>query len=132
MNAGVLGIIAAQFESPQDIARVMGLHATKRSKEFPGWQEWTAPSFEIRSDSPIEIGIDGEATTIDPPLQFRIMASSLRVRIPHQAPGYSPAAARLRANQSTIQRLVDVLFRTRRPGVLNERSTGSDGPNGRK
>ena len=37
-------------------------------------------------------GIDGEALVLDPPLQFRIRAGVLRVRIARQHPGASPSA----------------------------------------
>jgi hypothetical protein len=41
----------------------------------------------------VEIGIDGEAMLLDPPIRFQILPGALRVRIPPQAPGCSPAAA---------------------------------------
>jgi hypothetical protein len=41
----------------------------------------------------VEVGVDGEAVLVDPPIQFRMLPGALRVRIPVQAPGYSPAAA---------------------------------------
>ena len=41
----------------------------------------------------MEIGIDGGATSQEPAIPFRIVPKAPRVRIPHQAPGYSPAAA---------------------------------------
>ncbi len=47
----------------------------------------------MRSGQPVEIGIDGEALVLDPPIRFRILPGALRVRIPPHAPGYSPAAA---------------------------------------
>ena len=55
--------------------------------------EWTATSFRVRSGHPIEIGIDGEAMLLDPPLDFRTLPGAVGVRIPLRAPGYSPAAA---------------------------------------
>ena len=55
--------------------------------------DWTDTAYEVRSGQPVEIGIDGEAMLRDPPIQFRILAGALRLRIPPQAPGYSPAAA---------------------------------------
>ena len=56
-------------------------------------EEWSAPSFEVRSDSPVAAGIDGEAAKLDPPLQFRTRPQALRVRIAPQHPGASPSAA---------------------------------------
>jgi diacylglycerol kinase family enzyme len=56
------------------------------------WREWSTPSFEVRSDRPLPAGIDGEATQLDPPLQFRIHPATLRVRIARRHPGASPSA----------------------------------------
>jgi diacylglycerol kinase family enzyme len=56
-------------------------------------EEWSAPSFEVRSDGPVAAGIDGEAAKLDPPLQFRSRPGALRVRIAPQHPGASPSAA---------------------------------------
>jgi diacylglycerol kinase family enzyme len=56
------------------------------------WREWSAPSFEVRSDDPVAAGIDGEALRLDPPLRFRIRPAALRVRIAHSHPGASASA----------------------------------------
>ena len=56
-------------------------------------EEWSAPSFEVRSDGPVAAGIDGEAAKLDPPLLFRSRPQALRVRIAPQHPGASPSAA---------------------------------------
>jgi len=56
------------------------------------WVEWSAPSFEVESGTPVPAGIDGEAVTLDPPLRFRILPGVLRVRIAHAHPGASPSA----------------------------------------
>jgi hypothetical protein len=46
----------------------------------------------VDSDAPVAVGVDGEALTMDPPLEFRCLPGVLRVRLPTHAPGYSPAA----------------------------------------
>jgi diacylglycerol kinase family enzyme len=56
-------------------------------------EEWSAPSFEVRSDGSVAAGIDGEAVKLDPPLRFRTRPQALRVRIAPQHPGASPSAA---------------------------------------
>jgi len=53
----------------------------------------------------VEIGIDGEATLLNPPIRFRILPAALRVRIPPHAPGYSPAAATPTPGWSTLTAL---------------------------
>lgn len=55
-------------------------------------QQWITPTFEIEAGSPVAAGIDGEALRLDPPLQFRIRPSALRVRIAPHHPGASPSA----------------------------------------
>jgi hypothetical protein len=57
-----------------------------------GLSQWAEPTFEVRADQPVPAGIDGEATTLDPPLQFRVLPGVLRVRIAPQHPGASPSA----------------------------------------
>jgi hypothetical protein len=56
-------------------------------------REAGSASFLLESGQPVEIGIDGEALVLDPPIRFRTLPGALRVRIPLGAPGYSPAAA---------------------------------------
>jgi diacylglycerol kinase family enzyme len=108
IDAGALGIVAARFQSSGDLARFVRLQATGRARRFPGWSEWTDTTFEVRSGRPVEIGIDGEATLLDPPIRFRILPGALRVRIPPHAPGYSPAAAAPTPGWSTITALLQV------------------------
>ncbi len=42
--------------------------------------------------TPIPLGIDGEAVTLNSPLRFRVRPRALRVRIAHAHPGASPSA----------------------------------------
>ena len=58
----------------------------------PGFEAWTATSFEVDSDRPIPAGLDGEAMELRPPARFESMPGALRVRIPPTAVGRSPAA----------------------------------------
>src|SRR4051812_44037024 len=57
------------------------------------WQQWSAPTFEVGSDEPVPIGMDGEKLLVDPPLRFGIRPRALRVRIAPAHPGASPSAA---------------------------------------
>ena len=78
LDAGVLGIT------------VLGAGAARDGEKRV--QQWSAPSFEVRSDGPVAAGIDGEALKLDPPLRFRTRPQALRVRIAPQHPGASPSA----------------------------------------
>jgi hypothetical protein len=68
--------------------------------------EWTDTTFEVRSGQPVEVGLDGEALVLDPPIRFRTMPGALRVRLPAGAPGYSPAAAVPTKGWATITALL--------------------------
>ncbi len=56
------------------------------------WREWSAPTFEVGAHAPVAAGIDGEATTLDPPLCFSVRPGALRVRVARGHPGASPSA----------------------------------------
>jgi hypothetical protein len=68
-------------------------------------QQWGTPDFGISADSAVAAGIDGEATHLDPPLQFRIRPGVLRVRIAPQHPGASPSALEPDTPWRTIETL---------------------------
>lgn len=106
IDSGVLGIVAARFQSSHDAARSAQLQASGPTRRPEGWLEWTDTSFEVRSGQPVEVGVDGEALLLDPPIRFRIVPGALRVRIPPQAPGYSPAAAVPTKGWATITALL--------------------------
>jgi diacylglycerol kinase family enzyme len=96
MNLGVLGIVAAKITSAAEASRFAALQATGRVRHFPGWLEWSSPAFEIRSADTVQIGIDGETIEMDAPLVFQSRPGALRVRLPAQAVGISPAAKAVR------------------------------------
>jgi diacylglycerol kinase family enzyme len=106
IDAGNLGIVAATFRSSGEIARLIESEAAGRSWRPPGWVEWADASFRLHSSQPVEIGIDGEALVLDPPIEFRVLPRALRVRIPLGAPGYSPAAAAPTRGWATVTALL--------------------------
>jgi len=93
MDTGALGIVVATFRSSSELARMVESAASGRTWRPPGWVEWADDSFRLQSSQPVEMGIDGEAMLLDAPIEFRTLPGALRVRIPLNAPGYSPAAA---------------------------------------
>ena len=84
IDDGLLGVTVASSPTGR------GRH--QRLPQRP-WREWSTPEFEVEADAPIAAGIDGEATTLDPPLRFRIRPGVLRVRIAPAHPGASPSAS---------------------------------------
>jgi diacylglycerol kinase family enzyme len=103
LDEGVLGVAVATIENATQASRFVTLELAGQVHRFPGWAEWTVGQFEINADGPVEIGIDGEALRMEPPLVFRIAPGALRVRIPVHAPGRSPAARAVHlVSRSTI------------------------------
>jgi diacylglycerol kinase family enzyme len=72
-----------------------------------GWAQWTTTSLRVEATlTPLPAGIDGEAATLEPPLEFRLLPKALRVLLP---PALRPAAGRLRLQSwSTIRRLLAI------------------------
>ena len=110
MDLGILGVVAARIADAHDASRFVALEAAGQIRRFPGWLEWTAPWFQVDSGGPVEIGVDGEALLMDPPLVFETKPGVLRVRLPRQARGLSPAARAVHVlSRSTIIELGQVL-----------------------
>ena len=103
IDLGVIGVVTARIGSAVDAERFAALNAVGQIRRYHGWDEWTAKRFEIASDGPVQIGIDGESLAMDPPLVFESLPGALRVRLPRHATGRSPAAVRL--TRSTPGRL---------------------------
>ena len=90
-----LGIISLVIGPEGGAARFLAALATGHPERFGGFHTWSAPVFEVTSAAPIEVGLDGETQVLDPPLRFSIRPEQVRVRLPRNAPGYSPAARSL-------------------------------------
>jgi hypothetical protein len=105
MDLGVLGVVAARIGGPKEAVTFVGLEAAGRIRKFSGWLEWDTPVFQVDSNGPIEIGVDGEAMRLDAPLIFNSQPGALRVQIPRHAPGVARAAASVHLPRSTIGEL---------------------------
>ena len=106
LNLGVLGIVATRIADAAQASRFVALEAAGQVRRFPGWLEWSAPRFEVNSGGPVEIGIDGEALRMDPPLVFESLPGVLRVRLPRRAVRPSRAARTVRLlSGSTVSEL---------------------------
>jgi diacylglycerol kinase family enzyme len=104
IDTGMLGIVVARVQS-SDISKLVALELVGQAGRYPGLLSWSASEFEIHSGNPVEIGLDGEALILDPPLRFASLPGALRVRLPRRA-GLSPAA---RAVALTIENLGTLL-----------------------
>jgi diacylglycerol kinase family enzyme len=105
MDTGVLGIMSLMVRGAADMQKLVALESIGQVRQFGGWQEWVASDFEVSSAEPVEIGVDGEALTLQPPLQFRIRPGALTVWLPPGA-GMSPAARTVKvASRTTLTAL---------------------------
>jgi diacylglycerol kinase family enzyme len=108
LDAGTLGVVAARIDGPRQAHRFVALEAAGQIRRFEGWLEWDTGEFQVGSGGPVEIGIDGEALTMDPPLIFTTRPGALRVRVPRHAT-QSPAAAALHlVSRSTVTELAAI------------------------
>lgn len=82
LDGGVLGAASVTVSGAADAEALAALELTGRVGQFRGWQEWTAPSITIRSPQPVEVGIDGEAVVLEPPLRFASRPGALTIRLP--------------------------------------------------
>jgi diacylglycerol kinase family enzyme len=106
IDDGVLGVVTLNLSSAADVQRMLSMQAVGQLDRFDGWREWTTGRFEVDSGDAIEVGVDGEALTMDPPLVFTTRPGALRVRMPRHASGLSPAAAAVHVtSRSTLRAL---------------------------
>jgi diacylglycerol kinase family enzyme len=90
-----IGVVSLVIDGDRGIAKFLAALASGRPDRYEGLTSWSAPTFEVSSGSPIEVGLDGETQVMDSPLRFSIRADPVRVRLPKSAIGYSPAARTL-------------------------------------
>ena len=109
LDSGTLGLLAAKIDGPRAAVEFAALEMARRIRSFPGWLQWQAPDFEVRSDGPIDIAIDGEAVTVPSPIRFASMPGALRIRMPREAVGLSAAALAELEPGWSIGALVDTI-----------------------
>jgi len=108
LDTGLLGIVAVEISDAAAAAKLVSLHAVGQVRRFEGWRQWTAETFEVRSTKRMAAGVDGEALELDPPLRFRVAPGALRVHLPPEAPGLSPAALSPGITRSSVRALWDI------------------------
>ena len=85
LDTGRLGLVAARITAASDIAEFVMFETVGQAQRFHGLLEWSEVRFEVRSSSPVAVGLDGEALMLEPPLQFVSLPGALRVRLPERA-----------------------------------------------
>jgi len=107
IDTGRLGVTAARVRAASDVSRLVALELVGQAGRFPGLMSWSTPEFEVRSGGPVEVGLDGEALVLEPPLRFVSMPGALRVRLPHGA-GLAPAARAVALSRDNLGALLRV------------------------
>ncbi|HEX3648840.1 MAG TPA: diacylglycerol kinase family protein [Pseudonocardiaceae bacterium] len=93
LNTGRLGVVTVTVDRARDVPALVSAELAGRLSGFHGYRSWVIPEFVVDSaESLIDVGVDGEALRLPPPLRFRSLPGALRVRIPRDAPGV-PATA---------------------------------------
>ena len=92
LNTGELGIVTAELSSAAGVTEMFARAALGALASSPGFNAWSATSFEVDSQTKIAAGVDGEAVELTAPAVFEILPAALRIRIPLTAIGRSPAA----------------------------------------
>ena len=107
LDTGRLGLVAARITGASDIAEFVMFETIGQAQRFHGLLEWSEVRFEVRSSSPVAVGLDGEALMLEPPLQFVSLPGALRVRLPQGASNGAAAtsASLTRDNLRALSRI---------------------------
>ena len=92
LDDGVLGVVSLVVTSIPDVQAFTALEAVGQGARFSGLDEWSPVEFEVGSSGPIDIGVDGEALTLEPPLRFRSRPRALTIHLPLAAAAGAGAA----------------------------------------
>ncbi len=107
IDGGTLGVVAARIRGPADASKFVAMELVGQIARFPGLISWSTPTFEVRSAHPVEVGLDGEALVLEPPLRFASLPGALRVWLPPSA-GLAPAARSVALSTANLGALVRV------------------------
>ena len=95
LDSRQLGVTALVLGPEGGAAAFLPALAAGHPERFAGYTSWATPTFDVTSDGPIDVGLDGETMVLESPLHFSIRPTPVRVRLPTHAIGYSPAARAL-------------------------------------
>jgi len=107
LDSGLLGVVAARIGGAAEAARFVAAELMGRPERFPGLQSFTTPEIEVDSGAPVEVGLDGEALVLEPPLRFVSLPGALRVRVPSSA-GRPPGTRAVGLTGESLGALLDV------------------------
>src|SRR6266508_1410951 len=126
LDAGILQISALRARTGAELAGLVARIAARRARPGAEWAQWTTATLRVdAAPAVLPAGIDGEAVTLAPPLEFRVLPLALRVLLP---PSLRPRAAQVSLRSwATVRRLWAVALSRGRaaPAHAAERRGGS-------
>jgi diacylglycerol kinase family enzyme len=125
LDTGSLGIFVAQLRGAGGVAKLVTLGTIGAHRRFGGVLQWSSLEFEVHSEAPVAVGLDGEALTLAPPLRFVSLPGALLVRVPRHASGVSPSGAAVTLTRRNLRELVRIA--AGRPAEFHEQGTAADG-----
>ncbi|MFJ4466718.1 diacylglycerol/lipid kinase family protein [Streptomyces sp. NPDC089424] len=106
LNSGRLGVLSVKVDSALEAAELL--------LDPQGFGALTAQQVIIEADAPrLDVGLDGEATTLATPVRCRIERRALRVRVPRERPGVPDLPPRL--DWRRLRKLAAAVGRTAAP-----------------
>jgi diacylglycerol kinase family enzyme len=104
LDDGVLQVSALRARTGAALAGLVARIAARRARPGAEWAQWTATTLRVDAAlAELPAGIDGEAVTLAPPLEFRVLPLALRVLVP---PALRPRAAHAGLRSwATVRRL---------------------------
>jgi diacylglycerol kinase family enzyme len=104
LDGGVLQVSALRARTGAALAGLAARIAVGQRPARVQWAQWTTTALRVDAAvAKLPAGVDGEAVTLAPPLQFRVLPLALRVLLP---PALHSRAANLRLQRwATVRRL---------------------------
>src|SRR6266516_3929656 len=104
LDGGVLQVSARRARTGAALAGLAARIAIGQTPAQAGWAQWTTTALRVDAAvAKLPAGVDGEAVTLAPPLEFRVLPLALRVLLP---PALHPRAARPRLQSwATVRHL---------------------------
>lgn len=117
LDRGVLGVVALTVDSTFDVSALLAAEVRGDLSRHRGFRQWSASEFAVESDDErIDIGVDGEALRLEPPLRFRALPAAVRVRIPRPSSSARASAPLPRPGDAALELSRRLLGRATGPG----------------
>jgi diacylglycerol kinase family enzyme len=86
LDEGVLGVATLTLESTTEASTLLAAELRGGLGDHRGFRQWSAAEFVVDSGNErIDVGVDGEALRLAPPLRFRSLPAAVRVRVPQES-----------------------------------------------